>query len=294
MNKSNKYQLHLSGDMLEGFNSLTIFNNSSLGDPELFLKSLDDVLNMCEVITDNPEEIISNFNSKYFDGINFFEEEITDKTSTLLNVFFKASKQNYINKKSWEAIKLLANISSPELKTTVIPFSHEDGEVYTIKTIYSDNRIESFSTMIEDDIALSYDYYCNSSKDLLIATLDTIFRNKETSVVKRCENCNKLYIAKKLDTKYCDRISPQMDNRTCKQAVDYEKKNNALKDPIKKLIKNVSNTLSGIYANSKSKEDKKTLESFKRENAIKLKKYNDGELDIAEYEKWLRSFYKRS
>lgn len=298
MNKKYKYSLELYGSFVDGINSLTL-NFSKEDNQTIFLESFDDILNICEVIADDSKNVTKYFNSNYISKYEdfFVDEKIPDKASTLLELIFKNSNVDYINNKNWNTLKLLYNIKTPELETSSIALN---GEPVNINTFTSDvsidyKKLELFTEQVNGlDIVFSYRYECNNSKELLIATIDTIFRNKESAVIKRCENCQKLYIPKKLDAKYCDRISPQMDDKTCKQAVDSEKKNEALSNPMQKLIKNVDQNLLGIYRNSNSKEDRETLQSFRRQNLLKRKEYLNGSITPDEYEKWLRSFYKRN
>lgn len=297
MNKNYKYSLELYGSFVDGVNSLTL----SLGkedDQTIFLKSFDDILNICEIISDVPKNVSKYFNSNYISKYDdfFAEEKITDKASTLLEFIFKNSNVDYINNRNWNTLKLLYNIKTPELETSSIALNGEPVNIntFTVDDSIDYNKLDLVTEQVSGlNIVFSYRYQCNNSKDLLIATIDTIFRNKESAVIKRCENCQKLYIPKKLDTKYCDRTSPQMDNKTCKQAVDSEKKNEALNKPMQKLIRNVDQNLLGIYRSSNSKEDRKTLQFFRRQNLLKYKEYQKGSLTPDDYEKWLRSFYKR-
>lgn len=68
----------------------------------------------------------------------------------------------------------------------------------------------------EDDLfEVPYTTYdCETVEDACIASLH--FLVTHNCNIRKCENCNKYFIAERSDAKYCNRISPYNKNATCK------------------------------------------------------------------------------
>jgi hypothetical protein len=305
-----KYKLNLSGDFIDTTISLDINlsnDEEETNNPTLFFNGHDELLDFCDDMSKSTSHVKNKLGDFYIDkfGLSFInrffnDEKIGDKASILLQTLFLSFKVDYINLMNWKVFKKMMNVKSPEFIHNSIILSDDIEQPLTLTTFIKNNaldekQLETVSVAIKGNTLDIYQTsFCNNSRELMIATLDNIFDTKESAVIKRCENCNRLYIPKKIDGKYCDKTSPQDINKTCKQAMDYKKKNESLSDPIKKLYKNVNNTLFSEYDKAKTKESRLFLQHFRKENLLKAKQYKDNIITEDEYSNWLKSFYKRN
>lgn len=305
-----KYKLNLSGNFIETAISLEI--NLSNGkdetsNPTLFFSGYEDLLDFCDDMSKSTLSVKNKLGNFYIDKfgksfINYFfdDEKIDNKASTLLQTFFSSFKVDYINSMNWKVFKKMMNVKIPEFINNSIILSNDKEQQFTLATFIKNDaldekELEAVSIAINNNtLNISQTSFCNTSKELLIATLENIFDIKESAVIKRCENCNRLYIPKKSDGRYCERISPQDKNKTCKQTMDSQMKSKALDEPTKRLYKNVNNTLYSEYDKSKTKEARLFLQNFRKENLLKAKQFKDMIITEEEYITWLKSFYKRN
>lgn len=309
MNKkfiSPKYLLTLPGELdITPTISINIDGNEDFNDaPELFFNSIEDILEFIDNLSKNNLTIKEKICNIYFTNknIDINKEIIKDKASTILDMYFSMFDVDYINKDNWKLFSMISNLETPRKLTKYTTNNKIVDNDGILSSCIKNNSIDKlrvkqlYNAFLNDKkslINISFNYLCNNSKDLMNVIIQNIFDRKSNAVIKRCENCGKLYIPKKLDTKYCDRISPQFNDKTCKQAMDIIKKNEALNDPIKRLYKNIYNTLYISYSNNKNKESKKLFNDFVRDSKIKDLEYKKGIISQIDYENWLKSFYKR-
>lgn len=101
--------------------------------------------------------------------------------------------------------------------------------------------------------------------------------------VKKCENCGKLFIPyKKNDALYCDRISPQKENKTCKEFASKQPKG------VQELYRKIY--MKKFNAFKRHKDNPIIANNFNnwKAKADDLKsKLNKGTITDTEFEKWL-------
>lgn len=234
------------------------------------------------------------------------KEQKLDKANLLLDFYFAYFNTDYIDINNWNSFISTFTIESPRSKDFYNFESSNDNNKNVdpkelINSCINDSSIDKKETKKVSELLLNKeneyihittDYFCSTTADILVATINYLFKNKPSAVIMKCQNCGKFFIPKNSTAKYCDRISPQFENKTCKQAMDSIKKEQALNDPTKRLQKNIYNTLYSSYSNKKTKENKNILDDFKKENVVKKAKYKIGKITQEEYIKWLKSFYK--
>lgn len=234
------------------------------------------------------------------------KEKKLDKANLLLDFYFTYFNTDFIDINNWNHFISTFTIETPRSKDFYNFESPNDNNKNVdpkelMNSCINDSSINKKETKKVSELLLdkenqyihiTTDYFCNTTADILVATINYLFKNKPSTVIKKCQNCGKLFIPKNSTAKYCDRISPQFENRTCKQAMDVIKKEQALNDPTKRLQKNIYDTLYSSYLNKKTKENKKILDNFKKENIVKKAKYKNNDITQEEYIKWLKSFYK--
>lgn len=274
--------------------------------PELYFEDMISLIDFVDQLGNDNLVIKKNLNNMYFKDIEIVKERLEDKSSTILNLYFSMFDKDYINQNNWNVFSSIFNLNNLRKESKYVLHSKMHNNNISadnfIASCFKGDQLDNskvkklLDEFINNNEALTniaFTYHCSNSKELLSAIIQRIFEIKNNSVIKRCDNCGKLYIPKKLDTRYCDRISPQYEDKTCKQTMDVIKKNEALNDPIKRLYKNVYNTLYTSFSSNNSKENEKTFKDFIKQNRVKQSKYNKGLITNEEYESWLKSFYKR-
>lgn len=269
-------------------------------------KNYDDLIQHVINISNHNSIVGEDYELDYDKFKKEFAEEDIYNANNIINLYFRAFNQDYIDKTKWDDFLSIFNIKKPSIKTNFYPTS-SDNNLFNIdldnflqrcinnQEVTSDEIKKIINTFFSKNNSLtnvSFEYVCYNTRDMLVAVIDEVFKNKPSAVIMKCQNCGKFFIPKNSTAKYCDRISPQFENKTCKQAMDSIKKEQALNDPTKRLQKNIYNTLYSSYSNKKTKDNKKMLDDFKKENIVKKAKYKSGKITQEEYIKWLKSFYK--
>lgn len=117
-------------------------------------------------------------------------------------------------------------------------------------------------------------------------------------MIKRCENCGKLFIPKKADEKYCIRRSKEYPNMNCKEAAKYKKQLEREKaNRTARMYHSINTMLARRAKMAPLATQKKELDALYRfrDEADLWKKRLKCDPDIeSEYVNWLQSFKKRN
>lgn len=164
-----------------------------------------------------------------------------------------------------------------------------------------DYKIESWRNGIEDE-KIIFDFlsqevielHCYKCKDILDILNVLFFQYKISNVsINKCCNCGKYFIPKiKSNEKYCNRISPQDNNKTCKQ---YGMRQTYKDNVSSSIVRSEHNRTSQFYRmrisrtqNIKQKEKyKKAFEKYKNDYKSKYEKYNQKKLSESEFANWI-------
>lgn len=237
---------------------------------------------------------------------NQFDEHKDDKANLFLDFYFSYFNIDYVNQANWNSFVSTFNIETPRNNDFYNFESPNDKNkdiepIELLKNCIKDSgidqrKVNNVSKLLlnkdNEYIHITTDYFCDTTTDMLVAVINHLFKYKPKAIIKKCENCGKLFVPKHTTAKYCNRISPQFENKTCKEAMDIIKKEEALNDPAKLLYKNIYDTLYSSYKNKKTKDNKKTLDNFRKENVVMKAKYQLKEISQKEYIEWLKSHYK--
>lgn len=170
--------------------------------------------------------------------------------------------------------------------------------IFDISEERKENNVELLKKYVLESIKSNEKIYCkiyeiNSLEDILNIYLSLFIENK--LIINKCKNCGKYFIpSKRSDEKYCDNISPQNKNKTCKEyapANIYRKKMNNDK------IKKEHYTTSQYYrmrikrCEEKKKEEKlvNRFEKYKKEYELKKEKYQNEKLTEEKFIEWIRN-----
>ena len=119
---------------------------------------------------------------------------------------------------------------------------------------------------------------------LFLQVKKMIERNQK---IRRCRNCNMYFVVTNLNQRYCDRIGD--GGLSCTEvgpARSFQKKKE--NDPALALYSKAKNTRRMRVINKIPGWDKNTLAKWKDEARAKLELVRAGELNINDYEKWLK------
>ena len=117
-------------------------------------------------------------------------------------------------------------------------------------------------------------------------------------IIKRCENCGKLFVPQKADEKYCIRRSEEYPNMNCKQAAKYKKQLlRESKNPSAKAYHSIYTMLAKRAKNAPLSEQstaQQDLANFANE-AVKWKARVKADASLeSDYIAWLNSFKRRT
>lgn len=233
--------------------------------------------------------------------INLFQEEESEKATTLISKYFEIFKTDRINKKNWEDFikyfdlnkitPVVENIIKDGKKTIL-----HDGNKNYLDLLNNENcniEIGGFKKVIEKSDLFSQKHYkCSNSKEIIAVLISNLFEVKHNAVLKRCRNCEKLFIPDKADTICCTRKSSDVKykNKTCGEIHKAELK----KDPCKKLYKDLFDMLTKRIERSKDEsKDKEKIalkKAFMDKARDKKRKVKIGAITKNDYFKWLTEF----
>lgn len=276
-----KYSMYLNKKSYKENNFVVIADNENKGHEVYTLSYCEDSIDFC--CNDSQSVLLLDFYEKLFDSNiilldnwNFFtilfnlsESELTVEKKKFDNAFKNYGKYDYY-------------------------FSEENNEV-TLNV----ERIEKLKSILnirnkkyQDEI---YIYTTTNKKSLLIDFIAFFFKFHSNKVIRRCENCQKWFIPNnKVDTKYCNRISPQYSDKTCKEAMILIKKiQNEKSDETKRFEKKIYNKLRTAYKNYEKESDKLKLEIFMKTKEEMKQKLKNSVITEKEYQEWLLSHYVR-
>ena len=135
-----------------------------------------------------------------------------------------------------------------------------------------------------------YEYHCQTLEQFLqVSFFTTLSLNLN---IKKCENCGKYFIAyQRSDEKYCNRISPQDKNKTCKQFANFENwKNNINSNEELKVYRRIYMAKQmQTRRNPENIDLKKSFELWKKESQHKRNEYIHGNLSKKDFLNWLNT-----
>jgi hypothetical protein len=233
------------------------------------------------------------------DFINLFQEEESERANTLISKYFEIFKTDRINKNNWEDfikyfdLNKITPIVDNVIKDGKKTILHDGNKNYLdlLNNKNSNIDISGFKKIIEKSDLFSQKHYnCSNSKEIITILISNLFESKPNAVVKRCRNCQKLFIPNKADTICCTRKSSDVKykNKTCGEIYKIELK----KEPCKKLYKDIYDmqTKRIIRCKNSSKDDEKKafLKAFMDKARVKKRKVKSGAITKDEYFKWLK------
>lgn len=126
-----------------------------------------------------------------------------------------------------------------------------------------------------------------SLSDIFCVSLDYLaFGTGETSKLKRCKNCGRMFYPMRTDAEYCRSSSPQEPRLSCR---DYNSKRACYermkKDELAVLSRNILSA-KGMMA-KRNPHKKSDYDNYRKERLVWKKKYETGEISPEEYKSWL-------
>ena len=165
-----------------------------------------------------------------------------------------------------------------------------DDEVYSELFEMNKNLLKG------NEIFTLRNYEISSLKDLFCVFFNYLLENNIT--INKCKNCGKYFIpANRTDEKYCENISPQNSNKTCKEIgskLSFAYKRDS--EPISREHNKTKVALSMRISRAKKKNDfeeinkvSKHLEKYLSNYQKKLNNYNKHKISEEELINWIIS-----
>ncbi len=259
-----------------------------------------DIFDFCEKISINAKEFIyKDFQNKF----NYTKETIMDSVIIFFEIYSKIFSIDYISIKTWVLFSKAFHLTIP--KSEMYYWSENENEnlflnYFECIDLDNDNineiKIEDIkkSINLNSKVIENINYWCETSKRITIAYISSLFRYNPNAIIKKCHNCGKWFTPKKSDTKYCDRISHQYKNKTCKEAmITINKLKNEKSSELRILKKRIYNKYLSTYSTYQSEEALKELNNFKKEKEKWDKNLKVDLVTTKQYIDWLNSNYKR-
>lgn len=149
---------------------------------------------------------------------------------------------------------------------------------------------DALDLLFKENISPMYEYNCQNLEQFLQVSFFTCLTFNLN--IKKCQNCNKYFIAyQRSDEKYCSRISPQSNNKTCKQYASSENwKNNINSNEELKLYRRIYMAKQmQTRRNPDNKDLERNFENWKKEAQSIRNQYVHGKIDKNHFILWLNN-----
>ena len=206
---------------IEDMKPMRIFNNSNSDNEN------KEIINTEET----PEEIIKRMIKKLNSGEMKFSDngsnnwEQTFKQLLYVYITLCLRDKSFYNENKFLEIFAMNNLNLPRIRISK-RFAEDD--LYYPAFAPENVDMQEIKHHLENDYGYYREYYIYNDDEWKIKTnyymaiLNELIKHKYT--INKCKNCGKWFVAfSKSDQKYCNRISPQIKNKTCKDAVRYER-----------------------------------------------------------------------
>lgn len=189
----------------------------------------------------------------------------------------------YINKFNYACKRLLGNTAMAQVTfdTTDKISKNKMISLDKLKNDYKD-YLESKKEFVMDTNPIDeYFYSCSEISTYFVMVMFQLFDRHY--IISKCKNCGKLFVPfKNNQAMYCDRISPQNPNKTCKE---YEgAKPKGLNQLYRKIYQK---KFARVTRNPDSITLKEDFEKWKDKAQKLKKKYNNDKITEEEYKNWL-------
>lgn len=227
------------------------------------LKLYQNIIDICYLDTEE----------HYFDG---FSKLSPLKKFVFYNFFILKNK------------KFFKNLPTSNIDFT-FDCSVEDFEKKIINNCKQNNK-NILNQLFEENISPMYEYNCQTLEQFLQVSLFSCLTFNIN--VKKCKNCGKYFIAyQRSDEKYCSRISPQDNQKTCKQYANFANwKNNINSNEELKIYRRIY--MAKQMRTRRNPDDKKLKDNFevwKKEAQDIRNKYVHGKIDKNTFITWLNN-----
>lgn len=137
--------------------------------------------------------------------------------------------------------------------------------------------------------------------DFILVSLSELFAEGKT--VNQCKICGKFFIPQRVDTEYCNGMSPNSESRTCRQENKLRKQNERVRlNDIEKMYRSISQMKrekmnsfvpEGRGLSQERNVAEKELYDFQEKYKEMQVQYKKHEITEWQFSNWLKSFYRR-
>lgn len=269
------------------------FNTESTLELKNTLKFLRKKRTIYKKINNNIEQIINNTFNSIVHIIELYREIVNVCFINSTNDYFEGfSKLSPMKKYVFYKMFILKNSDFfKDLPSSNISFTFDcTPDEFSKKIKNQKSKKNVFNILFNENISPMYEYHCKTLEQFLqVSFFTTLSLNLN---IKKCENCGKYFIAyQRSDEKYCNRISPQDKNKTCKQFANFENwKNNINSNEELKVYRRIYMAKQmQTRRNPENIDLKKNFELWKKESQHKRNEYIHGNLSKKDFLNWLNT-----
>lgn len=214
------------------------------------------------------------------DSINYFEgfSTLTPLKKFIFYKYFVLNDNNFFS-----------NLPTSNIDFT-FDCSIDDFEEKITNNINNSNVKNIFNELFKENISPRYEYNCQTLEQFLQVSLFTCLTFNLN--IKKCKNCEKYFIAyQRSDEKYCGRISPQDNSKTCKQYSNLENwKNNINSNEELKMYRRIYMAKQmKVRRNTSDSRLKEDFEIWKKLSQEIKNQYSHGIIDKETFIIWLKN-----
>ena len=235
--------------------------------------------NEAKELLDTIYEYSKKFNSGSIDNRVWLSYLATSK------IILPPIREQFITNDTYEDIEIKIGRNGKSMNIELFKDEFLENQLIKIKSkpLFPRHKIDDIKLSLQLDdnfyVISKKIVYSNTGIELLLSFMNCLFSTRRKFYIKKCDLCDKYYVANKSDNHYCGRTKVyENEELTCSEIVAKMQKTYDYKTKVESLNKEFLNKINDM-PNGLKKEDYK--KQYKKERDLeKIKYFKTGDLNI--------------
>lgn len=225
-------------------------------------------------LLDNIFEYAKTFNSDFIDNRAWLYYLTTAK------IILPPVKEQFITNDNYDDIQIKVGRNGKSINLDLYKNEFLDNQITKIKSkpLFPINKKDDVKTSLQLEenfyIVSKKTVYFNTEMELLLSFMNCLFSTRRKFYIKKCDLCEKYYVANKSDIHYCKRISKYNDKEiTCSDIVAAMQKTYDYKSKYEPLNRKVFEDINMWKGTKYEKQIEEYKKKYKKERDLKKLEY---------------------
>lgn len=213
-------------------------------------------------------------------GTSYIDNKIWLYYLTTSKIILPPVKEQFITNDNYDDIQIKVGRNGKGMNLNLSKNEFLDNKITKIKSkplfpINKNDEVKS-SLQLEENfyIVSKKTVYFNTEMELLLSFMNCLFSTRRKFYIKKCDLCEKYYVADKSDTHYCKRISKYNDKEiTCSGIVAAMQKTYDYKSKYEPLNRKVFEDINMWKGTKYEKQIEEYKKKYKKERDLKKLEY---------------------